>query len=145
MSKWDAQKERDLATALFIATAPHPAEVKQKVIEIMWEAGHIVNWDATRYVNCIDMSRQHSGLSLLWEFPKPSLVVVPLGGSSWPPNYFFPCIFPLPNTNSKTCHHNFRRAATRTTSPKPSQNNLNPHLHSQWFAGKTFATISSTR
>lgn len=80
MSKWDAQKEHDLATALFIATGPHPAEVKEKVIEMMAEAGHIVNWDATRYVNCIDMSRHHSGLSLLWEFPKPSLVVVPLGG-----------------------------------------------------------------
>lgn len=73
-NKWDAQKERDLATALFIATGPHPAEVKQKVIEMMAEAGHIVNWDATRYVNCIDM------FSLLWEFPRPSLVVVPLGG-----------------------------------------------------------------
>jgi hypothetical protein len=50
MSKWDAQKERDLATAIFTATAPHPAEVKQKIIEMMAEAGHIVNWDATRYV-----------------------------------------------------------------------------------------------
>ncbi|KAK0740661.1 hypothetical protein B0T18DRAFT_431933 [Schizothecium vesticola] len=49
MSKWDAQKERDLATAIFTATAPHPAEVKQKIIEMMAEAGHIVNWDATRH------------------------------------------------------------------------------------------------
>ncbi|KAK1832735.1 hypothetical protein QBC39DRAFT_433035 [Podospora conica] len=46
MSKWDAQKERDLGAAIFAATGPHPPEVKERVVEMMAEAGHIVNWDA---------------------------------------------------------------------------------------------------